>query len=265
MSRPGVIAGEGRLPLIWVERAIKSGYEPLVFIIEEELSSFDNIQVEKINVNLAKLDNLIKTIKNSGVDKIILLGKVHKDRLHSLKFDNRMSSLLARLENLETEEIMKALIEELNFEGIEVMEQKTFIEDMLASPGILGSRKPSYELLEEMEYSFRIAKEIAGLDIGQTIISKEKNIVAVEALEGTDATIKRAGSLAGEKTVMAKVAKKGKDLHFDLPTVGLRTLNNLIDIKAAALVIEVGKTFIIDKDEFIKKADNANIIVMAME
>lgn len=267
MARVGVIAGKGNLPVIWSKAAREKGHTVIAFPLKGVTDSkLDNITQSVEPVNPGQLGRLIEQLLKKEINEVVMIGKIEKSMLfQGLDLDQRMKSLLSGLKILNDDSIMLAIVNELAQEGIEVLKQSTYIEDLFPQPGVLTSKEPVSDLIEDMEYGFNIAKEIGRLDIGQTVIVKGKAVMAVEAIEGTDSAILRGGELGGPGVTMAKVSKPQQDFRFDIPTVGETTLDNLIKIGARGLVIEAGKTFLINKEEFIARAEKANITVVAME
>lgn len=264
MARIGLIAGKGKLPLIWAREATKKGHEVYGFLIGEETVCLNNIVKETYSVSLGTLGELINLFKQHELGKAIMLGKVEKTHLfNGLELDRRTQKLLAELKVLNDDSILRAIVEELEEEGVEVLKQYTYLDDLLPKPGVLTADKPDNKLLQDMKFGFEMARKIGDLDIGQTVIVKDKAVLAVEAIEGTDRAIKRGGRLGNQGIVMAKVSKPGQDFRFDIPTVGLKTLENLIAVEAKGLVIEADKTFILERQNFIKKANKTNITVVA--
>lgn len=266
MDKIGLIAGYGKLPYIWAKEAKNNNVNVYAFLISEEYSKdLDNKVYSTDYLSFTQFDKLIKKLKSYDINKVIMLGKVNKKHLYEKNdFDQRFMKLLNMCNNLDDHSILKMIVNEFENEGIEVLKQTTFFEHLLTENGLINNVKPKQELLEEMKYAFSKAKGIANLDIGQTILTKDKAVVAVEAIEGTDLTIKRAGSIINSGTVMAKVSKKDQDLRFDLPTIGLDTINNLISINASALVLEAKRILILEKDEIIKLADKHELSIYSI-
>jgi DUF1009 family protein len=268
MSRIGLVAGKGYLPVLWARSAREHGEEVYVYQLVDD--STDNSLEESVDqvkkVDIGQLDQLIETLYTDKIKQLVMIGKVEKSSLfQGLALDLRMKTLLAGLEDLNDDSIMLGIVDELANEGIEVIKQSSYLEHLLISPGVLTSRQPDEQLLSDMKYGFKMAREIGRLDIGQTVVVKNRSVLAVEAIEGTDRAIVRGGQIGGSGAVVAKVSKPQQDFRFDIPTVGETTLDKLIDIKARGLVIEADRTFMIDKEAFIKKAEKNEIVVMALE
>lgn len=266
MDKIGLIAGYGKLPLIWAKKAQEHDINVHAFPISEECSTdFNEYTSTTDYLSLAELDTLINKLKEYEVNKVIMLGKVNKKFFYEMNnFDQRFINLFKSTDNLEDHSILKKIVEEFDKEGIEVLQQNLFLDDLLVSNGLLNDIKPDAILLEDMKYAFQKAKQIANLDIGQTVLTKDKAVLAVEALEGTDQAIQRTGDLVNEGAVMAKVSKEKHDFRFDIPTVGLDTIKNLISIQAEGLVLESDNILLIDREKVIKLANEANLSIMAI-
>jgi len=259
----GLIAGEGDFPLI-LARALKGKNYRVVAICfskeQEEALKFLTDKVFKISIG--QFGKLIKIFKKEGAKELVFLGKIDKSKaLKSGIPDLKALFLWNKLKNREDNTILKAVADELEKEGFVVRGPTEFLKDFLTPEGILSKRKPSPEEWEDIKYGFKIAKKIGELDIGQCVVVKNKMTVAVEAMEGTDATILRAGKLR-KGTVVIKVAKPIQDLRLDIPVVGLQTMENLIKAEAKVLALEAGKTFLLQKEEVLKLADKHKIAVV---
>ncbi len=267
MERIALLYGWGKLPRLWAEEAKRKGYKVIAFPLQEEKTIDLHATVEAVYpVHLGLLSEVIELILKNKVKKVVMLGKVRKSYLFkNPELDSRMKKVLNNLDNLNDNNIMFALAREFNKEGIEVLKQSTFLEDLLPVPGVLTAGKPDPEIWSDMKYGLKIARKIAEMDIGQTVIVKDRSVLAVEAIEGTDQTIKRGGDFGGSGVIMAKASNPEHDFRFDIPTIGLKTLENLEKISARGLVVEAGRTFLLDKNQFIEKAENAGIAVVAMD
>ncbi len=264
MKRIGLIAGWGDLPLIWAKQAKKKGIEIYVFkLAEEKTASFTELAEQVYQVNIGQLDHLIELILSHHIEETVMLGKVRKEHLFAnLELDRRMQKVLAALPLLNDDSILLGIVDELAAAGIEVLPQSIFLDRLLPERGlIVGEITP--QLQEDMAYAFRLAREMGRLDIGQTVLVKDRAALAVEAIEGTDAAIKRAGKYGGRGLVMAKVSKVKQDLRFDIPTVGLKTLDSLLAVGAKGLIIEAERTFLLKRDKFIERADAGGLTVIA--
>lgn len=263
-NKIGLIAGNGRFPLTFAKAATENGYDVVAFCVIgetfEELSQY----VKKIFwYDIGKLDSIISAIKESGIDEIVMAGKITKTKMFgNIKLDQRWYQLLSRLRNRNDDSLLGAIVEELETEGIKVKDSTMFLTSYLPKPGVLTKRAPDEKELIDIEYGKKIAKQVAGMDIGQTVVVKNRAILAVEAIEGTDAAILRGGSLGRGDIVVVKVSKPKQDMRFDIPVIGLTTIRNLIDVRARALAIENGKTLFLDREKVIALADANNIAVV---
>lgn len=260
----GLIAGNGRFPLIFAKAASENGYEVIAFAVIgetfEELTQYVN---RIFWYDIGKLDCIISSIKEVGITEIVMAGKITKTKMFgNIQLDQRWYKLLARLRNRNDDSLLGGIVEELEFEGIKVMESTMFLSSFLPEPGVLTRRSPVEKEMIDIEYGKKIAKHIAGLDIGQTVVVKNRAILAVEAIEGTDMAIQRGGKLGRGDIVVVKVSKPHQDMRFDIPVIGLNTMRNLIDARARALAIESGKTLFLDRQKVISLADDNNMTVI---
>ncbi|SMC38698.1 LpxI family protein [Sporomusa malonica] len=267
MNTIGLIAGVGRLPVEFARAARGMGFAVVAIAVapgvDDELAQAAD---RCYAVGLGELDKLLATLKQEAVNQVTLLGKVTKEHLFSgaARPDARMQRLLAGLKDLNDDTVMLALVREFAGEGIGVLDQTELIRQLMPTAGILTKRQPSPEEQGDMEFGLTMARQIGGLDIGQTVVVKNRAVLAVEAIEGTDACIRRGGQLGRGGVIVAKAAKPQQDLRFDVPSVGPDTLKAMIEIGAAALVIEAGKTLLVDKQQVIDLADNNGIAIAAM-
>ncbi|WP_371372173.1 LpxI family protein [Sporomusa aerivorans] len=267
MNTIGLIAGIGRLPVEFARAACGMGFAVIAIGVapgvDEELSRTAN---KYHAVGLGELDKLIAILKQESVQKVTMLGKVTKEHLFSgaARPDARMQRLLAGLPDLNDDTVMLALVREFAGEGIGVLDQTEFIRQLLPAAGVLTERQPSEEEVADMKFGLDMARKIGGLDIGQTVVVKQKAVMAVEAIEGTDACIRRGGQLGRGKVIVAKAAKPNQDVRFDVPSVGPDTLKAMIEANAAALVIEAGKTLLVDRQKVIELADSHEICITVM-
>jgi DUF1009 family protein len=263
----GLIAGNGRFPIIFAQNARRKGVEVVAIGINEETSKELEKFVTKIYwLSVGELENLLSILKQENIRSIVMAGQVRHKLLFdkNIKIDQRMQSLLGNLSNKKTDSIIGAVARLLEFKGIKVLSSIIFLSDYLPKQGVLTKSLPDERILKDINFGRRIAKAIAGLDIGQSIVVKEGVILAVESIEGTDETIRRAERYGKDGIVVIKVTKPRQDMRFDVPVVGPDTIKLLQEVKAACLAIEAKKTLIIDKEETIRLADEANIIVVAV-
>ena len=204
---------------------------------------------------------LLQSWRRAGVSEAIMAGKVEQRRI----YDDRagaLDELLGDLGSRHTDELIGAAVAVLEGAGIELLDSTAFLAEHLATDGPIARRRPSEAELADIEHGWSIAKEIGGLDVGQTVVVKGRAVVAVEAMEGTDECIRRASAVAGEGTVVVKVAKPHQDLRFDVPVVGLDTVEVMASAGARVLAVEAGITVLFDRDEMVRRADEAGIAVV---
>lgn len=264
MAKIALIAGRGDLPYYWARSASRRDERTYIFkIAEEDTRPLIEYAEEVFEISLGNFDRLIEVLLEYDIKKVVFAGKVEKNNLFQLEFDQRMKKILAGLKDYNDDTILKAIAAEFVSEGIEVLPQSDELKDLLVRSGRLTDTAINQKLLSDMEFAFSNALEIGRLDIGQTVLVKDKTVIAVEAAEGTDKAILRAGRLAGSGLVMAKVCKEGQDFRFDIPTVGPETIKNLKKIDAAGIILEADKTFILHKEKFLREAKKAGIAVLA--
>jgi DUF1009 family protein len=256
-----LVAGSGSLPTAFVKKAKELGDEVFVVGVKDITSIEANAYLP-----LGKVGTLVKLLEKHNINKIVLLGKFEHKMLfsHLLTLDSLALKILKRAKDRRAQSLVKALMDELEEMGFEFIDPKPYLEELLAGKGTLNSLGPSSQAMEDGLFGFPIAKEIAQLDVGQTIVVKEGTVVSVEAMEGTQEAIYRAGKLAGKGCRVIKVARKSQDFRIDVPTVGLDTLEALRQIKADTLFLEAGKVYIVDKDKFLKLADKYKISVVGL-
>ncbi|MFW5999430.1 MAG: LpxI family protein [Halanaerobiaceae bacterium] len=267
MSTVGVIAGKGKLPVLWTRRAAEKGHRVFVFALAEEPTEelFPGAE-DVFSVNINQFGELLTRLEKTNVKDVVMMGKVEKKRLFTGEQpDACLQEILAGLEELSDENILLGLAHRLEKSGFTVLEQTTYLEDLLPEPGVLTSVLPEEKLMADMEFGFEMAREIGRLDIGQTVVVKDRVVLAVEAIEGTDLAIARGGNLGEGGITVAKVSRPGQDFRFDVPAVGPDTLSVLKKYGANGLVLEAGKTFILEKERFISAAAEAGIAVVALE
>jgi len=262
----GLIAGNGRFPFLVIEGAKRAGETLAVAAIKEETDREIEKVAENISwVGIGQLGKMITFFKKEGVTKAMMAGQVKHVQIFSGALpDFRMVKLLFGLKERNTDSLIGAVADELAKEGIELIDSTYFVKDQLANEGVMTKRKPDSAELENIEYGLKIANEIARLDLGQTIVVRASACVAIEAMEGTDATIKRAGELAKGKLTVVKVAKPNQDMRFDVPVVGLPTIETMITSGATCLALTAEKTLLFDREEMIALADKHKIAIVGV-
>jgi DUF1009 family protein len=288
----GLIAGNGRFPFLLLDAARGEGLEVVVAAIKEETDPEIDRRAEAdpgVTVHwlsLGELSRLIETFQTAGVAKAVMAGQVkHKQIFSSIRPDWRLAKLLLNLRTRSTDALLGAVAKVLSDEGIELISSTTFLEPLLAEEGVLTSRAPDADECLNIEYGLGVAQALAGFDIGQTVVVAAQACVAVEAMEGTDATIERAGKLMGSldesapgdarvdpslepsllarRLTVVKVAKPNQDMRFDVPVIGISTVETMIRTGASCLSIEAGRTLLFDRDALLKRASEAGIAIVA--
>ncbi len=255
----GLIAGNGRFPFLVLDGARRQGTSLSVVAIKEETDAqIENECDDLAWVSIGQLGKMISFFKDRGVKSVIMAGQVkHAQIFSGVIPDLRMVKMLWGLPRRNTDALIGGVAAELAKDGIELIDSTFFISDQLAPKGVLTKRKPTDIESENIEYGLYIANEIARLDLGQTIVVRGKACVAIEAMEGTDATIRRAGDLANGKLTVVKVAKPDQDMRFDVPVIGVPTIETMIEAGATCLSVTAGKTLVFDRPELLDLA-NAN-------
>ncbi len=260
----GLIAGNGQFPFLVAEGAKKAGQSLSVVAIKEETDKrIEALADEVLWVGIGKLGKMIAFFKKQGVTKAMMAGQVKHIQIFSGAMpDMKMLKMLWSLPERNTDSLIGGIADAMAAEGIELIDSTYFAQEYLAPEGVLTKRAPNETEKENLEYGLRIANEIARLDLGQTIVVRASACVAIEAMEGTDAVIKRAGELAKGKLTVVKVAKPNQDMRFDVPVVGLPTIQTMVDAGATCLSITPGKTLIFDRNEMLALADKNKISVV---
>jgi DUF1009 family protein len=275
-GRIGLIAGNGRFPFLVLDAARSQGYEVIVVAIREE--AFPEIESHGATsvhwLSLGELSKLIETFKGEGVQRAIMAGQVkHKQIFSSIRPDWRLAKLLLSLGTRNTDSLLGAVAKVLADEGIVLENSTSFLEPLLAKLGVLTKRKPSEQEKKNINYGRVVARHLAQYDIGQTVIVAEAACVAVEAMEGTDATIERAGqimaSLEADPSTLSraltviKIAKPNQDMRFDVPVIGVKTIEVMRKAGATCLALDAGKCLLLDGNSIITAADAAEIVIVA--
>jgi len=263
----GLIAGNGKFPFLVLEGAKKQGVSVCVVAIREETDKrIEEIAEKVVWVGIGQLGKMISFFKKEGVTQAIMAGQVkHVQIFSGVLPDLRMIKMLWNLPQRNTDALIGGVAAEMLREGIELIDSTYFIQDHLAHEGVLSKRKPDATEQGNIEYGLQIAGEIARLDLGQTIVVRAKACVAIEAMEGTDAVIKRAGELARGKLTVVKVAKPNQDMRFDVPVVGTPTIETMIAAGATCLCLTARKTLIFDRAEMLELANQNKIAVVVVE
>jgi UDP-2,3-diacylglucosamine hydrolase len=268
MSRIGLIAGNGKFPFLALQGARSLGYEVTVVAVKEEAwpdleQAARDAAADFHWVSLGHLGRCIRILKAEGVSQAVMAGQVKHVRIFSgVVPDLTLLSVITKLKARNTDALISAVAGVMRDAGIELLDSTAFLEPLLAREGVLTARSPSEEEQADFAFGYRMADAIAALDIGQTIAVKHKAVVAVEAMEGTDEVIGRAGYLAGPGVRIVKVAKPGQDMRFDVPVIGIATIQAMRHAGAAALSIDAGRTLVLDGEHVFASANEAKIAIV---
>ena len=262
----GIIAGKGVYPRLLADSARKQGVKRLFAVaFRKETDPVLKKYVDQVDwLYLGQLHAMLEAIKASGVKQVVMAGQITPTHLFRLRVDASMLALLSRLHVRNAETIFGAVGDELKKMGVELMPASLFMEHTMPKIGLLSARAPSEQEQVDIALGLKVAKTTSGLDIGQTVVIKNGTILAVEAFEGTDVAIARAGELGGAGAVVVKVAKRGHDMRFDIPVVGEHTMKSLRRIKAAVLAVEANRTILLDRDVLIAEANRQNLCMVAV-
>jgi hypothetical protein len=268
----GLIAGNGTFPFLVLRAARALGHDVVVVAIKDEaFPGLDALAAElggcRVHwISLGQLGRCIATLREAGVSQAVMAGQVKHVKLFTdVMPDLTLLSVLTRLKSKNTDALLSALASVLEDKGITLMDSTVLLSSLLAGAGPLSARVPNEAMRGDFEFGYRVADGVAGLDVGQTIVVKDRAVVAVEAMEGTDAAIERAGRLAGPGTRVIKVAKPGQDMRFDVPVVGVATIKAMRAAGADGLSIDARRTLVLDGAAFTRAADEADIVVVGRE
>ena len=267
--RVGLIAGNGRFPFLVLDAARSLGHDVTVVAIREEAD--EGLQAAAAGppaaafhwVSLGQLGRCIELLTAAGISRAVMAGQVKHTKLFSgVMPDRTLLAVLGRLATRNTDALIAAVADVLAERGIELVDSTSFLQPLMARRGTLTRRGPSGDERADLEFGYRMADAVAGLDIGQTVVVKDRAVVAVEAMEGTDAAVERAARLAGPGVRVIKVAKPNQDMRFDVPVIGVRTIRALRDARAAVLSIDAERTLVLDGDAVFAAADEAGLAVV---
>ena len=263
----GLIAGNGRFPFLVAAAGRRAGRRVVAVAIKEETDPALAGEVDEIHwVSLGQLGRCIDALKGGGVREAVMAGQVkHKQIFAGIVPDLKMMALLARLALKNTDSLIGAVADALGREGIALLSSTVLLQDQMATAGAMTRRRPSADELKDIEYGREVARALAGFDIGQTVVVKDRAAVAVEAMEGTDEAIRRAGRIAGAGCTVVKVAKPRQDVRFDVPVVGPGTVAAMGEAQACVLAVQAGATLLLDRAELLAQADRADAAVWGFE
>lgn len=262
----GLIAGNGQFPFLVLEAARDQGIEMAVIAIREEASP----ELEKVAnrlhwVSLGELSRTLDLLREEGVTRAVMAGQVkHNKIFSSIRPDWKLAKLLLSLPLKNTDSLIGAVAKVLESEGVQLVDSTSFLKPLVPTPGVLTRRAPNEHEAADIAYGREIARQIAGLDLGQTVVIRDRACVAVEAMEGTDETIERAARMAGDATlVLVKVSKPRQDMRFDVPVIGLKTVEVMQRCRVTALAMDAGRTLLFDRARVLEAADAAGIAIEA--
>ncbi|MDR4494340.1 MAG: UDP-2,3-diacylglucosamine diphosphatase LpxI [Nitrospirales bacterium] len=265
-ERIGLIAGNGRFPIIFADNVKRLGYwVSAIAHIGETLPELES-HVDTIHwLKVGQFTKVLRAFQQDGIHQAVMLGGVSKTRVFTtLRPDLRALAILSRIKQWKDDAILRAIAGELEKEGIRIRESTFGLQGILADTGVLSQREPSQKEKEDITYGWKILETIGPLDIGQCVVIKDQVVVAVEAVEGTDEAILRGGKLAGKGAVVVKRTKPHQDLRFDLPAVGPRTIDHMVNVHATALAVEAGRTVLLDRGQLMERARQANIAILGV-
>lgn len=265
-NKQGLIAGDGILPVRMAQYAKENGFEVVcISLSRDNVRDLKKYCSKVYSCHPGEVNKIESILRDEQIKQLTFLGKVHKKVLLQLhKFDKRAIDLIKDAVRLNDDQVMLMIVQELAKIGVEVLDQTIFIKNLMIPAGVLGKHKPTKEQMDDVNYGFWLAKEMGKIDVGQSVVIKDKMIMAVEAIEGTDSCIKRGAKLAKRGAVIVKVSKPKQDKRFDIPAIGMKTLRTMRCKRASLIAVEANETIIVDQEKVIKYADEHNIVIMAV-
>jgi DUF1009 family protein len=263
----GLIAGGGQFPLLFAERAREQGFTVFAaaYLGEAERSISDRADAVEW-LHLGQVRRLIRYFKKNGVSQAVMMGSIRKTRIFTdVRPDTKAIAILARMRHTHDDGVLRAFADALDAEGIAIQSSTFLLPELLAGPGCWTRRKPSRDERNDIALGWRLAVEVGRLDIGQCVVVGGGSVLAVEAIDGTDATLERGGGLGAGEAVAVKVCKPNQDTRFDVPAVGEGTVQTMIRAKVRALAVEAGRAVVFDREAMIRRADEAGIAIVALE
>jgi len=264
-KKVGLIAGAGELPMAIAGEARSLGYKVIAIALEPLADESLSSHVDEIKwVNVGKLGKILDSLKKYDLKEVVMAGKVSKALLYKSKItpDLRAVKLLFSLKDRSDDSVLLAITKEIEKEGIHLLDITRFSSSLVTPDGVLTEQSPTENEMKDIEFGWKIAKEMGRLDIGQTVVVKDRAVIAVEAIEGTDEAIRRGGKLAGKGAVVVKVSKPNQDMRFDVPVVGSDTLKSMREVNARVLAVESGKSIILGKNKIIRESGRAGIVLV---
>ncbi len=265
-SAIGLIAGGGQFPLLFAEAARKRGRKVVAIAhTSETLTEIENHADITYWVKLGQLGKIIRYFRSEQVQETVFAGTITKTRMfHDVLPDFKGLTLWGKIDTRLDDAILRAVAATLEEEGIRVLASTCYLEHLFFPLGVLSRKKPSAAQMEDIRFGWTIARAVGGLDIGQCVVVRDRSVLAVEAIEGTDAAIRRGGELSGSGAVVVKLRKPGQDFRFDLPATGVGTIETLAAVKGAVLAVEAGQSLLFDRAAMVRAADRAGIVVVGL-
>ncbi len=267
MEKLGIIAGAGELPVLLAHAAVAHERQPVIIqITKSDAQRFAGITCELHTYGVGQIQKIARTLLNSGVKDVVIIGKVEKNiLLRPFQIDTTTIKILVQNRREKPAVIVNAALNYLESAGLTILTQDQYLHHLLPQPNVLTARQPTASQWADIELGISTARQIANMDIGQTVVVKNQIVLAMEAIEGTDATIQRGGTLGRKGVVVAKAAAENHDFRIDVPTVGMQTLEVLHQVKASVLAVEARRAFVMDTDMLIQQADQWKIAIVAIE
>ncbi len=261
----GLIAGDGELPVRFAESAASQGFEVVtISVTPTNTGKLKSVCNKVFSKGPGEVQAMIDIMKGQGVNQVTFLGKVHKGLLFRPILDSRALKMMKDVKRLNDDAVMLKIVSELEGENISVLDQTIFLKEFFPKKGLIGKIEPTKNQLNDIEYGFQIAKEIARIDLGQSVVVQDKMVLAVETIEGTDKTIERGCKMGSKGAVVVKVSKPGQDKRFDVPAVGLKTIQIMKKHGAKVLAIEANETFAVEIDKMIEFANKHKMVFIAV-
>ena len=263
----GIIAGGGQFPLLFAKAAHSQGLKVYAAAHQGETDEALVDHVERLQwVKLGQLGKIISFFKQERIKKTVFIGSITKTNIfRDVRPDLKGLGLWNKINIKQDDAILRAVADRLEKDGIEVVASTGYVPELLFPKGILTKNKPTKDQMVDIIYGWEIARSLGNLDIGQCVVVRNQTVLAVEAIEGTDATILRGGTLGKEKAVVVKLRKPKQDLRFDLPAIGMKTIDSMKEVKASVLAVEAEYALFFDRDAVIQAADNAGIVIVGVE
>ena len=267
MEKLGIIAGAGELPVLLGRAAVVHNRKPVIIqITKSDAQRFAGITSEVHTYGVGQIQKIARTLLDSDVQEVVIIGKVEKNiLLRPFQIDTTTIKILVQNRREKPAAIVTAALNYLESVGLTILPQDRYLHELLPEPGVLTTHKPTANQQADIDLGITTARQIANMDIGQTVVVKNQIVLAIEAIEGTDATIRRGGSLGRKGVVVAKASAENHDFRVDVPTVGMQTLAVLHEVKASVLAVEARRTFVMDTDLLIQQADRWKIAIVAVD